>query len=487
MLIIISQKEKAAILDYFNNPRHYISEEVLESLPGGILPDGSKVSREKVTYQDGRPQPRHYVIPAGVVSEAHYIKITSPFLDDPGTHSATMVNGKIYFHQNKDDLPKTLPDNFEDYCDIDEDEDQEDESILAYRAAWARVLRKPAYVLNDGNLGLFKKTIKYAVDIEGHVFYLKSHTSLVEGGVSLTKHTDQYAPQLYMGPPIFRRTDFFHNTQIKRIDITRDSGETLDEFMLNHQDELTSIEIELLAGEILKQYLVQINEKGMVHTDIKAANVCVKITHKKRLQFEVVFIDWDEAFYIGTPCTMGSGTPGYMAPEFFKTPRDYERQLEQRAMGITDYCDTLKSNHKNLFSESSDIYALAIVLLEDLQLETSSSLYSLANAMRHSIPSMRPSGQYINEALVRNADRQFAEIAPLRSEEEHENLPNINVESGCAICCSRICCCPCMMVVKALSYCGFFGSSSVTPGYNAVSQNENALSLSSVTQAKMER
>jgi hypothetical protein len=294
MPIVISEEEKIAIQDYFNHPERYISDEVLAALGGGV-PDGLKVSRAKRSDEDGRLIPRCYIMPSGVDGEASYIPITTTFLDDPGTHSATVVNGKIYFHQNKDDLPKILPDNFEDYCEIDEDDDPENESIVAYKAVWARALGKPDYVLNVTNFGLFKKTVKYAVDIEDHVFYLKSHSSLVEGGVSLSKHTEQYAPQIYIGPPIFRRTFFFRNLQTKRIDITRDSGENLGEFMLIHRDALSSIEIELLAREILKQYLVQVIEKGIVHTDIKAENICVKMNRTEGLRFEVLFIDWDEA------------------------------------------------------------------------------------------------------------------------------------------------------------------------------------------------
>ncbi len=404
MPIAISEEEKTSIQDYFNHPERYISDEVLASL-GGLLPDGSKVSRAKHSYEDG-DLPRQYIIPSGMDGEARYIPITTTFLNDPGTHSATIVNGKIYFHQTKDDLPKKLPDNFEDYCEIDEDDDPEDESTIAHRAAWERVLGKPDYVLNVTNLGLFKKTVKYAVDLEGHVFFLKSHSSLVEGGVSLSNRAEEYAPQLYAGPPIFRRTFFHRNLQTKRIDITRESGENLGQFMLTYRDEFSPIEIELLAREILKQYLVQVNEKGIVHTDIKAANICVKINRAEGLNFDVVFIDWDEAFDIANPSSMGNGTPGYMAPEFFKTPEGWERQLANMEVDLPTYCNTLKSNDKNLFSAASDIYALGIVLLDDLQLEHSSPLYHVVNAMRHNTPSMRPSGECINEALERSANSQ---------------------------------------------------------------------------------
>jgi serine/threonine protein kinase len=136
-----------------------------------------------------------------------------------------------------------------------------------------------------------------------------------------------------------------------------------------------------------------------VHTDIKATNICVKFPPTEGLPFEVVFIDWDEAFSISTPSTTGNGTPGYMAPEFFKRLEDYKQQLENRAISINVYCSTLKSNYKDLFSEASDVYALGIVLLKDLHLEPSSPLYHLAQAMCHNTPSRRPSGECIHKAL----------------------------------------------------------------------------------------
>ena len=404
MPIFISEEEKTAIQDYFNHPGRYTSDEVVATLSGG-LPDGAKVSRAKSSYEKA-DIPKRYIILAGTDGLSRYIPIVTGLLDDPGTHSATRVNGTIYFHQNQDDLPKKLPENFEDYCEIDAD-DSENESTIAYRAAWERALGKPAYVHNLVDISLFKKTVKYATDSDGHIFYLKSYASFVVGGLSLPNPVERYAPQLYMGPSIFRRAVFYGNIQTKRVDVTRDSGENLEEFISSHQDAFSSVTKEVLAREILKQYLVQINEKKIVHTDIKPTNICVKTTDGEGEQFEVVFIDWDEAFSIGTPNLLGSGTPGYMAPEFFKTPQDFERQLENRGAGIEIYFDSLKANYNNLFSESTDIYALGKVILCHLQIEPPSSLYQLVHAMCYNIPSMRPSSEEINEAIEQSANSQF--------------------------------------------------------------------------------
>ncbi len=401
MPIFISEEEKTAIQDYFNHPGRYSSDEVVATLSGG-LPDGAKVSRAKSSYEN--PDiPTRYIILAGSDGLSRYIPIATPFLDDPGTHSATRVNGTIYFHQNQDDLPKNLPDNFEDYCEIEAD-DSENKAAVAYRAFWERALAKPAYVHNLVGIGLFKKTVKYATDSDGHIFYLKSYASFVVEGLSLPNPVERYAPQLYMGPSIFRRAVFYGNIQTKRVDVTRDSGENLEEFISSHQDALTSVTKELLAREMLKQYLVQVNEKRIVHTDIKPTNICVKTIDTEGMQFEVVFIDWDEAFSIGTSNILGSGTPGYMAPEFFKTPQDFERQVENRLAGIEIYFDSFKADYNNLFSESTDIYALGSVILGHLQLEPDSSIYQLVHAMCYNSPSTRPSREEINEALEQSAN-----------------------------------------------------------------------------------
>lgn len=401
MLIVIPEEEKIAIQDYFNHPERYMGYEIYASLPGGLLPNGTKVSRAKFEPDEGHI-PRQYIIPAGMDGEARSIPITTIFSGDPRTHSATMLNEKIYFHQNKDDLPKKLPANFDDYCEMSEDIDPEDKSYVAYKKARERVLGKPDYIFSFSDLARLKKTVKYAVDIEGNTYYLKSLSSIIAGGVPLPNRIEQYAPQLYMGPSIFRQTFFYRGALTKRVDITRDSGKNLDEFLFIHRNNF-SIEKELLAREVLKQYLVQINEKGLVHTDIKPANICVKIGCLPGRPFEVIFIDWDDAFSIEAP-GKGSGTPGYMAPEFFKTLGNFERQLENRAVDNTTYTNTLKVDYKNLFSELSDIYALGIVLLNDLLLERSSGLYHLAISMCQIDPSNRPSVESMREALELRAE-----------------------------------------------------------------------------------
>jgi serine/threonine protein kinase len=202
-----------------------------------------------------------------------------------------------------------------------------------------------------------------------------------------------------MGPSIYRQTFFDHRTLTKKIDITRNSGQNLQKFISIHQNNLSPIQIEQLSAELLTQYLVQIQDKGLVHTDIKAQNICIKITERAEHPFEVVFIDFEEAFFIEAPSAKGRGTPGYMAPEFFKTRNDFEMQLENRGIDLLTYCNTLKLDFKSLFSVASDIYSLGFVLLNDLPLDHTSDLYHLAHLMCHSEADHRPSANDIRERL----------------------------------------------------------------------------------------
>ena len=390
MPFTLAEEEKIAIQDYFYYPDRYLADNAQSVLLNGVLPEGTKVSRVKWSDEDDEPR-RHYIIPRGVDDEEIRIPITAIFADDPGTHSATLLRGHIFFHQTKDDLPKRLPHNFSVYCDSDD---------MAYRTMWEQIKAKPDYAVDEQLLGQFKKTVKYAVDSEGHPFYLKSHSAFIEGVVPLSNPVDQFAPQLYMGSPIFRST-FFSSAavQTKRIDITRHVGDHLAQFLLVHGDNLPAMQMELLATEIIRQYLVQISARHIVHADIKSTNICVKQTQNEQHPFDIAFIDFDEAFRSDNISPMGNGTPGYMAPEFFNTQRDFERQEENAQNNIQAYALTRKLNYREFFSKASDVFALGVVLLKNLRLQPDSYWYNMALSMCQIEPLQRPSGEDIHQAL----------------------------------------------------------------------------------------
>jgi hypothetical protein len=112
---------------------------------------------------------------------------------------------------------------------------------------------------------------------------------------------------------------------------------------------------------------------------------------------------------------MGNVTPGYTACEFFKTDKDYKRQLNNARRGV--YLASFKPDYKLFFSRSSDIFALGVVLLQDLKLESTSPLYSLARAMCRSDRARRPLPESINQVLDSSADIGAISIG--------------NAESGC--------------------------------------------------------
>ncbi|MCR9192214.1 MAG: hypothetical protein NXI01_06090 [Gammaproteobacteria bacterium] len=427
MPITISEEEKRAIQDYFDHPERYIGKVPEVLCPGGVLPNGTKVSRAK--YSREKDVTRCYIIPVDGENEPHRIPITELFSNDPATHSATLRwCGTICFHQNKDDLPKILPANFDVSCGLDDNEEGlAPEEIADYRAIWTTHAKIPNYILYRGG-GIFsgsETTIKYAVDSDGHLFYLKRYSWSGDAAASPANAVEVHAPQLYMGPSISRcsfesaepsemlikmvgmfgkKPSFCSSEPIKltkRIDITRDAGDNLIKFIRDRQGQLSAAQIETLAKEILHQYLIHIDAKNLVHTDIKALNICVKETSNIDHPFEIRFIDFEEAFHADRPSETGWGTREYMPPEFFKTVEGFRKQFEPEITERASFQETRLPDYKKRFSKASDIFALGCVLIRDLALQPNSDLYTLACSMCAVAPENRPSGERIRVELSR--------------------------------------------------------------------------------------
>ncbi|MDF1678819.1 MAG: hypothetical protein P1U32_09020 [Legionellaceae bacterium] len=234
MTIIISGEEKRAIQDYFDYPERYMSESDLERL-GGQLPNGAKISRKKESEETpGVIVPRCYIITDPQDATTTYrIPMQNIDVNDPGIHSATRLSGEIYFHQNKDDLPKKLPENFEDYCEPPENEEEaKEEWYVQYKAGFIKLLEAPDYVLSRSKLGVFDRRIKYAVNTHGERCYLKSDSLIERAGTAFSDVCVAQDSGLYVGPSIFRCAPINDVLVLmKKIVITRDAGETLDVFM----------------------------------------------------------------------------------------------------------------------------------------------------------------------------------------------------------------------------------------------------------------
>ncbi|MDF1678820.1 MAG: hypothetical protein P1U32_09025 [Legionellaceae bacterium] len=246
-----------------------------------------------------------------------------------------------------------------------------------------------------------RRRIKYAVNTHGERCYLKSDSLIERAGTAFSDVCVAQDSGLYVGPSIFRCAPINDVLVLmKKIVITRDAGETLDVFMEKPQQSLTSIQKEKLAKAILKQYLLQIYDAGLVHTDIKLTNICIKENRSSAEEpFIISFIDFDESFAVQNPRDTGCGTAGYMAPEFFNTYEDYTRQLDSRGISEAAYARTLRSDYGKLFSRASDVFALGTVCLAYDLLPVHSELFVLVQNMRKQAPEDRPSGDELREAL----------------------------------------------------------------------------------------
>ena len=105
----------------------------------------------------------------------------------------------------------------------------------------------------------------------------------------------------------------------------------------------------------LFERLEKIHIEGLVFSDLSPNNILVK----KTLDNSITFIDTDNLRTRDNPFTNVLGTPGFIAPEIFKT--------EQPNLHITeDECKKLNSIH--MITEASDIYSAAVIAFELLTL-----------------------------------------------------------------------------------------------------------------------
>ena len=350
----ISELEKKILMTYLRNPQAYIPAEYLSLLPEKNYVDGTKITSKRANGSLESPS-RLLIISHGLGEEADAIPLMT-FEDDPMEHSCTLVNNRVYFQQHAEN--------------------------------------KEAYYKNQyDEVGVIfcKQVVKEAVDNENnqYCFISKSSSSL--------KHITPTNPQVrervgyYLSSlGIFRETEDLY----KKIDIVPYFGEKLGVYL--EREEWSVEDKSVWARAIINAYLVQVSDKGLVHTDINPNNICVKSLLDKTL----TLIDFEESFIWGEQAPHGLGTPGYLAPEFFKEPSDCYRQLEIREQGAHGWVVALKTDYRSLFSMSSDVWALGTLLLEDLALKEGCVYYELAVAMRNPEQALRPGIEEIREALV---------------------------------------------------------------------------------------
>lgn len=407
--ISIDNKEKEAISDYIANPLHYIeNEEERVYFPGGRCPNETKITRFFFD-EDEEVDFRCFM----VQSEGQTIQIRLSHLhpldhNAPTSHACTLVENKLFFHQNADDLPRVMlkapklisleDDNIDENDGLGNLPGFDNVEVIARYNAMIRETNEQKirnasavnyFKYTDENR-LIKRVVKLAVDLEGRDYVLKSTSTIDEQLVSFEQPISEQ-PNYFR---FFRTSEADGLTSRKIIEFMPYMGDTLLDFLDNNQ--LSELQADQIAFCMLESYVQQIALKNIVHTDINPTNICIQLIES---EIQINYIDFNESFVMGNNILKGRGTAGYYAPEFFTERLNRESQLMIKDTGDRNLIAALDPNYKSIFSPSTDIYALGTCLLEDLHLGTTSPFYGLAMRMRHDDPNHRPNMDEINQEL----------------------------------------------------------------------------------------
>ncbi len=242
------------------------------------------------------------------------------------------------------------------------------------------------YQIETRDILKLKICIKKAVDMQGNPYCLLSKAATVGRLLPNTEQLKEVRKRVgyfISESCTYRCDDMFY----KYIEIIPYKGETLESLLLDEPEESEKE----WAGELIRACLEQVAEKGIVHTDLKPANICV-------LDDVITIIDFDNAFIPELEhVSDGLGTPGYVAPELFKNIQDAAQQCEIYSRGDEHWITALKSDFRHLFTTATDIFALGQILLHDLDLEEDHPYYPLANRMSSIDPRARPNWSDIRE------------------------------------------------------------------------------------------
>lgn len=387
----ISDDEKIAIRAYFENPSAY-AELTAEALP---FPDYTKITRPVPNEHDELQ--RYFAIP-GENGQERRIPILRPHTSDPGVHAATRVYHNILYHQNKgtlDDVKTLTPaERPEWYSNGTESETPSEKALREgenqRNAFFYGVTVHYDQYVNGHDTKIVVKTL---MDDSGREFRLKSRLHSGEKlDAQSVYNAFNMATELYVLKPIQKeRVYALDKPTYKTIEITYYQGEDLWRFLSKR--ELTPAQKDQLSYALLKAYLTQIAHRCIVHTDIKAPNICIKVNGDA---FEITFIDYEGAFYEHASAQSMTGTAGYLAPEFFKTQADYTHQMSVRRTNEARYFKSLKTDYLDHFSTKTDIYALGRVLLSYIKLSEENQFFRLAQSMCAIRPENRPTAEDIN-------------------------------------------------------------------------------------------
>lgn len=399
-MVIICPEERQAIAAYLTNTKQYVDEIYWDQafLLSSSLPNGTKVTRIK------NGQYRQLLVPIDGLAHMLRIDIIRPHSSDiefEKQHSCTFYAGKYYYHQNKFENPASLEHEQETLLLDDEDRDD----IATFRAGlssigfakWYQlVMRQRLYALSKKNYikkikeVFWVSTVKRVVDDDGHLFYLKSDVTCSD---KMTRHAQPIVSHLGSFTLFRTWSNEDQTTYRKKVTVTPDLGHSLYTYL--EKGFLSLTDKEHLAHLIVSTYLTEIYEKNRVHTDINPSNICIQRVHGK---WVVEWIDWEESFLLDHPTQTGKGTPGFLAPEFFKSHEGFEQQLIFRAESESCFFAALKGDFRRAFTQSTDLYALGCTL-HAMCLAQDSVYVEFAYALCAYSPINRPDGARIQHFL----------------------------------------------------------------------------------------
>lgn len=378
--------QKKIIMDCFNSPCQYTAGEWPKGKP---LPIGTKLKccSGFVGFYIPRDSAKDYSVL--IVN----IKLEPSKKD--GHYSATLGDGNVFFHRSKsfdtslnlDQTPEARWHSW--YEEPPEGEEAQEERIERQEenqeaaGEYGVSIGYEVYYRVQGNP--VEKVVKRIYSNKNEHAFLKSVSHPRKEYMEKNIRGYKIAPQLYFFSPVIRQT----YRGYKKVEFLKDMGENLHEFRVRMRgiDGRLSFDVqEALVHEVLLQYVEQLADENIIHTDIKLMNTCIKAREDCDRPFVITFIDFDDAFIREpkstepNPPIEASGTPGALAPELFIEPLPYKQLLRLAQEDPDAYEERLKPDYQKDFCRETDMFALG-VMLKQLNLSEDSRFYALSEAM----------------------------------------------------------------------------------------------------------
>ncbi len=270
-----------------------------------------------------------------ITSKTQLLSFIQAFADDCMAHSCTLIENKMFFHQNATESTEVYTPSRSSQFSLfggslkEKTVEEKNSHYYKYQIAKSGILK-------------IKTCVKKAVDMRDNPYCLLSKAAT---NGKLLPNTEQLKD-------VRKRVGYFISESCtyrcdemfyKYIEIIPYKGETLESLLLDEQEESK----QEWAGKLIQACLEQVAEKGIVHTDLKPANICV-------LDDVITIIDFDNAFIPELDhLPTGLGTPGYIAPELFQNIEDATQQCEIYNQGDEHWVAALKADFRELFTTAT--------------------------------------------------------------------------------------------------------------------------------------